>query len=111
MIKEFNYDLAEMGDFFSLSWSAKSLEFQKSHSKEVEEEIRLENLTKDNLKIDIDDHDIIKHPRSIVLKPEEVRNVTIVIPCKKITKKLNSFLTLKSKNQEEKIPIKIKHVK
>ena len=111
MKKEFTYDFAEIGDFFTLSWTSKKIDFEKSHSKEVKEEIRLENLTNNNLKIEIQNHNLLKHSKNIILKPEEVKHIFLKIPCNKITDKHSSSLILKSKNQTEKIPIKIKHVK
>lgn len=110
MKKEFDYDFAEMGEFFTTSWTAKTLEFRKTHMKEIDQELRLENKTNDLLEIKINQHEILKHPKSVVLNPKEVRHIIIKIPCSKIKKKHSSFLVLKSKNQTEKIPIKIEHV-
>lgn len=111
MKKEFDYHFAEIGDFFTTSWTAKKIEFEKTHSKEIEEEMRLENLTDTKLEIEITEHDILKHPKNIVLKPKEVKHIKLKIPCGKIKGKHESYLVLKSKNQTEKIPIKIIHSK
>jgi hypothetical protein len=111
MKKEFDYSFAEIGDFFTTSWAAKKLEFEKTHSKEIEEEMRLENLTNKKLEIEIIEHEILKHPKHIILKPKEVKHIKLKIPCAKIKTKHESYLILKSKNQTEKIPIKIKHTK
>ncbi|GAF99701.1 unnamed protein product, partial [marine sediment metagenome] len=54
-------------------------------------------------------HEILKHPKNVVLKPKEVKHIKLKIPCKKITGKHASYLVLKSKNQTEKIPIRITH--
>lgn len=111
MGKEFDYDFAELGDFFTTSWTSKKLEFKKTHAKEIDEELRLENLTGNKLEIGIVEHAILKHPKKVILKPKEVKNIIIKIPCAKITGKHESYLILKSKNQTEKIPIKITHTK
>ena len=75
MKKEFDYHFAEMGDYFTTSWTAKSIEFEKEHSKEINEELRLENLTDGNLNITIKEHGILKHPKntnfSCVIKTPE----------------------------------------
>jgi len=108
--KEFDYHFAELGDFFTTSWIGKELKFEKDHSKEIQEELRLENLTKAQLKINITNHSLIGHPKSVLLKPEEVKHIKLKIPCNKIKNKHESFLILSSQNQIEKIPIKIKHI-
>ena len=110
-MKEFDYDFAEMGDFFTLSWTGKSLEFDKSHTKEIDEDLRLENLKDKKVEISIEQHEILKHPKKVILKPYEVKHIKLKIPCGKIKDKHSSYLVLKSENQEEKVPIKIKHVK
>ena len=107
--KEFTFHLAELGDFFNVSWTAKKLEFEKKHFKEIEEDLRLENLTDGKLKIKIDNHELFKHPRSVVLKPKEVKHVVLKIPCKKIKDKHKSYLVLASKNQTAKVQVKITH--
>ena len=38
--KEFDYHLAELGDFFNVSWTAKKLEFEKEHFKEIKEDLQ-----------------------------------------------------------------------
>ena len=107
--KEFTSHLAELGDFFTTSCTAKKLEFEKEHFKEIKEDLRLENLTNSKLKIKIDNHELLKHPRSAVLKPKEVKHIVLKIPCKKIIGKHKSYLILSSKNQTTKIPVKITH--
>lgn len=109
MKKEFDYNFAELGDFFTTSWTSKKLEFEKTHSKDIEEEMRLENLTDKKLEIEIIKHGILKHPKTVVLKPKEVKHIKLKIPCGKIKEKHESYLVLKSKNQTEKIPIRIIH--
>lgn len=109
MNKEFDYDFAEIGEFFSTSWTAKKLEFEKSHSKEIKEEIRFENLTDKKLEIYIKKHELLKHPKKVVLAPKEVKHVVIKIPCERITDKHESYLEFSSKNQKEIVPVKIKH--
>lgn len=109
MKKEFDYAFAELGDFMTASWTAKKLIFVKSHSKEIEEELRLENLTDKPLKITITQHKLLKHPRTIVLKQKQVKHIKLKIPCGKIKGKHSSYLILKSANQIEKIPIRITH--
>ena len=111
MKKEFDYNLAELGDFFTTSWTSKKLEFKKTHAKVIDEELRLENLTDNKLEIEIVEHAILKHPKTVLLKPKEVKNIIIKIPCAEITGKHESYLILESKNQKEKIPVKINHVK
>jgi len=111
MRKEFDYAFAELGDFFTTSWTAKSLEFEKTHLKEIDEELRLENLTDKKLEIEIIEHEILKHPKHIILKPKEVKHIKLRIPCAKIKEKHTSYLILKSEHQTEKIPVKIKHTK
>ena len=110
MKKEFNYDFAEMGEFFTTSWTAKKLEFKKTHMKEIDEELRLENLTDNEIEIRINEHEILKHPKSVVLKPKEIRHIFIKVPCAKIKGKHSSYLVLKTKNQTEKVPIIIEHI-
>ena len=109
MKKEFDYHFAEMGEFFTTSWSAKTLEFRKVHMEEIDEDLRLENLTDKGLEIIIKEHEILKHPKKILLAPKEIKHVKIKIPCAKIKGKHSSFLVLNSKNQTEKIPVKIEH--
>ena len=111
MKKEFDYHLAELGDFFNVSWTAKKLEFEKEHFKEIKEDLRLENLTDKKLKLKIDNHELLKHPRSVVLKPKEVKHIVLKIPCKKIKDKHKSYLVLTSENQTAKILVKITHGK
>lgn len=110
MKKEFDYAFAEIGDFFNLDWTSKKLEFKKSHLKEIEEELRLENLTSNQLILTIEEHGLIEHPKKITLKPKEVKNIKLKLSCNKIKGKHKSFLVIKSKNQTENIPINIEHV-
>lgn len=108
---DFSYDFAEDGGFFTTSWTAKSIEFKKYHFKEVIEEMRLENLLNERLEIKIEEHGLLKHPLTIRLKPKEIKHIKIKIPCNKIDNKHKSFLVLKTKNQTEKVLIKIEHIK
>ena len=110
MKKEFQFNFAEMGDFFNLEWTSKKLELRKAHFKEIDEELRLENLTDNTLKLTIEKHDLLKHPQTVILKPKEVKRVTLKIPCDKIKKKHKSYLIIKSQNQKEKIPVDIQHI-
>ena len=109
--KEFDYNFADLGDYLTVGWTAKSLKFEKYHFKELSEDLRLENLTKQGLEINIEQHEILKHPKKVKLGPYEIKHIKIKIPCKMITGKHKSFLILKSKNQTEKALIKITHLK
>jgi hypothetical protein len=110
MKKEFDYHFAEMGEFFTTSWTAKTLEFKKTHTKEIDIELRLENKLSSPLEIIITEHDLINHPKSVVLEPKEVKHVILKIPCGKVKNVHKSNVILKSKNQAEKVPIYIEHV-
>jgi len=109
--KEFDYDFMEMGDFFTASWTAKELSFHKKHNKTIIEELRLENLTNKKITIEIEPHKILIHPKKVSLKPKEVKHIELKIPCGKIKGEHSSYLILKTKNQKELVPIKIKHSK
>ena len=111
MKKEFDYHLSVLGDFFNLEWTAKDLKFKKIHHEEIDEKIRIENLTDKPLVIKISEHDIIKHDKIIKLKPKEVKLIEILIDCSKIKKMHKSYLIMKSPNQEVKIPVEIEHMK
>ena len=111
MRKEFDYHFAKLGEFMTTEWTAKKLEFKKSHFKEIIEELRLENLTDHSLEIKVVEHDLFKHPKRVILKPKEVKHIKLRIPCNKIEKKHKSYFILKSKNQVARIPIRIEHIK
>ncbi len=109
MKKEFSYDFAEMDEFFTSIYTSKKIELEKNHDKTIIEEIRLSNLTDKKLTITIEEHDLLKHPKKVVLKPKEIQLVELKIPCKKVEKLHKSELILKSKNQISKVPVRIKH--
>jgi hypothetical protein len=105
--KEFTYDFSQTAEFFTIEWNLKKLDLEIAHDEKIREELRLENLTDKKLEITVKEHDILEHPKSILLKPKEVRHIKINIPCRKIKKKHTSYLVLSSKNQTEKIPINL----